>query len=247
MRETITSFFQSDDTGSFLGRSVLIFSQWKLFLTGVTNTVMLVGISLVIGRLIAIPMAVIRVQRVPVLSSLVALYVYVIRGTPLLVQLYFVYYGLSQFEAVQKSFAWDYLREPWWCALLTFTVGTSAYTAEILRGGILAVPRGEIEACISVGMSKLSAYRRVILPSAFRRVLPAYGNEVIFATHASVVASTVTIIDIVGAARQFNNTYYLAYEGFLAAAVLYLILVFLITRVFAHLERRLYRHLKARM
>jgi len=223
---------------------ILIFDEWKLFLRGVSNTIVLVGISLVSGGLLALPIGVCRALRVPILNEIAYAYIYVVRGTPLLIQLYLIYYGVGQFEFVRDSFLWPFLREPWWCALTAFTISTSAYTAEAIRGGLEGVPKGEVEACIAVGMSRLQALRRVIVPSAYRRALPAYGNEVIFLIHASVVASTVTVIDIVGAARHFNNKFYLAYEGFIAAAILYLIIVYLFTLVYRRLENRWHRHLR---
>ena len=223
---------------------ILIFDEWRLFVRGVINTGILVGTSLVFGGLLAIPIAVSRAVRFPVLNEIAYGYIYVLRGTPLLIQLYLLYFGVGQFEIVRNSILWPILREPWWCALIAFTICTSAYAAEIIRGGIESVPRGEVEACISCGMSRFMAFHRIILPSAYRRALPAYGNEVIFAIHSSVVASTVTVIDIVGAARHFNNKYYLAYEGFIAAAILYLVIVLGFTRLYRWLETRLYKHLR---
>lgn len=221
----------------------LVLQNWPLFWKGLQNTLMLLVLSLVIGGFLAIPLAIIRANRVPVLNSIAFGFIYFVRGTPLLVQLYVIYYGLSQFEAVRDSALWVILREPWWCALISFSIGTAAYTAEIFRGAIEDTPRGEVEATIAAGMSPMLAYRRIILPSAFRRALPAYGNEVIFNLHTTVIASTVTVIDVLGAARTFNNKYYLAYEGFITAALIFVAIVFVITRLFKIMERRLMRHL----
>lgn len=223
---------------------VLILENWRLFWNGLQNTILLLTVSLVAGGLLAVPLAIVRATRIPVLNQIAFLYIYVVRGTPLLVQLYVIYYGFSQFDFIRDSAAWVILREAWWCALISFTIGTSAYTAEIFRGAIEDTPRGEVEATIAAGMSRALAFRRIILPSAFRRALPAYGNEVIFNLHTTVIASTVTVIDVLGAARAFNNKYYLAYEGFIAAAVIFIVIVFIITRVFNYLERRLHGHLR---
>ena len=222
----------------------LILSNWDLFWEGLKNTFILLVVSLLVGAVIAVPLAIIRAARIPFLNPLVFGFIYLVRGTPLLVQLYVLYYGFSQFDFIRESVAWSILREPWWCALISFTIGTSAYTAEILRGAIEATPRGEVEAATAAGMSKSLTLRRVILPNAFRRALPAYGNEVIFNLHSTVLASTVTVIDVLGAARQFNNKYYLAYEGFITAALIFITIVFVITTSFRLLESRMLKHLR---
>lgn len=222
---------------------VLVLENWKLFGRGLLNTLILMIVSLGAGGMIAVPLAVIRATRVPILNQIAFGYIYFLRGTPTLVQLYVVYYGLSQFEFIRDSAAWVILREPWWCVLITFTIGTSAYTAEIFRGAIEDTPRGEVEATIAAGMSRMLALRRIILPSAFRRALPAYGNEVIFNLHTTVLASVVTVMDVLGAARLLNNRYYLAYEGFVTAALIFIVIVFVITRIFNFLEKRLHAHL----
>lgn len=221
----------------------LVLANWDLFWRGLVNTLLLLTASLAIGGLVAIPLAIVRAFRVPVLNPIAFGFIYLVRGTPLLVQLYLIYYGLSQFEAVRASAAWSILREPWWCALISFSIGTSAYTAEILRGAIEDTPSGEVEAATAAGMSRLQTLRRILLPSAFRRALPAYGNEVIFTLHTTVLASTVTVLDLLGAARNFNNKYYLAYEGFVTIALIFMLIVFVITRVFRRLEARMLRHL----
>jgi arginine/ornithine transport system permease protein len=224
----------------------LVFQNWGIFWTGLQNTLILLVISLIAGGVIAVPLAIVRATRVPVLDPLAYAFIYLIRGTPLLVQLYIIYYGLAQFGAVRNSAAWVVLQDPWWCALISFSIGTSAYTAEIFRAAIVDTPRGEVEAAIAAGMSRRLAMRRIILPSAFRRALPAYGNEVIFNLQTTALASTVTVIDVLGAARLLNNKYYLASEGFLTAAAIYIAIVLIIARIFRFLERRLFRHLPQR-
>ena len=225
---------------------VLLIQQWEMFAAGVGYTLLLVAVSLVIGGALSLPLAVARAYRTPVLNQVVWAYVYLFRGTPLLVQLYIIYYGLGQFEFVRQSFLWLVLREPLWCTLITFVLNTAAYTTEIFRGAIEAVPYGEVEAAKAYGMSAWRRTSRIVLPNALRRALPAYSNEVIFMLHGSVVASTVTIVDILGAGRILNSKYYLAYEGFLAAAVLYMLLVYAITRGFKIWERHWHAHLRPR-
>lgn len=225
---------------------MLIFQNWELFLTGMANTLYLVIAALIIGGLISLPLALARANKTPVLNRVIWVYTYIFRGTPLLVQLYLIYYGLGQFEFVQESFLWPVLRNPIPCALIAFVLNTTAYTTEMLRGAIVAVPRGEIEAAKACGMSPFKRNVRVVLPNALRRALPAYSNEVIFMLHGSVVASLITVIDILGAGRTLNGTYYLAYEGFIAAGVLYMALVIAITYGFKVWERNWFKHLRPR-
>ncbi|QIE45992.1 ABC transporter permease subunit [Pseudohalocynthiibacter aestuariivivens] len=221
----------------------LILENWDLFARGVWTTLWLVGSSLFFGALIGVPLGVARAYRVPVLSQFSAAFSYVWRGTPLLVQLYLLYYGLSQFEAVRDSVFWVVLSDPAYCALLAFSLNSAAYVTELARGTILLIPKGQIEAARAIGMNGRKTIMRIVLPAAIRRALPAYSNEVIFLLHASVIASTITIVDILGAGRTLNGTYYIAYEGFLTAAVLYMIIVLLLDRLFKKLELRLFAHL----
>jgi arginine/ornithine transport system permease protein len=222
----------------------VILQSLPLYLHGLVTTVWLVGLSLLIGLVLSVPLAILRTSRNPLLNAPVWAYTYFFRGTPLLVQLFMIYYGAGQFEAVRESVFWPLLREAWFCALLAFTLNTAAYTTEIIRGAMLATPEGEIEAARACGMTPWLMYRRIVLPSAFRRALPAYGNEVIFMLHGSAVASVITIIDLTGAARVVNSRYYTPYEAFLTAAVFYLALTFMIVWAFRQLEHRLHAHLR---
>lgn len=225
----------------------LIAQNFDRFLYGVWMTLNLTFLALLVGGLLAIPLAIARASRHKVLNPIVWGYTYVFRGTPLLVQTYLIYYGLGQFEAVRESWLWDpILSSAWWCALIAFTLNTAAYSTELLRGAIVDTPKGEVEAAIATGHSYRSCMRRIILPSAFRRAIPAYSNEVIFMLHGSVVASTITLQDILGVGRWLNGRYYLAYEGFITAAVLYFLIVLCITWAFRWLERHYLRHLTRR-
>lgn len=214
-----------------------------LFLLGLRNTLILLLGPLALACLLAVPLALARASRLRFASPVIFIYTYLFRGSPLLVQLYLLYYGAAQFSFIRDSFLWTILREAWWCAFIAFTLCSTAYITEILRGAIETVPKGEIEAARASGMSPFLAVRRIILPNALRRALPAFSNEVIFTLHATVIASTVTIIDILGAARQFNNKYYLAFDGFIIAALIYMTLVFAINRGFQFWESRWHRHL----
>ncbi len=223
----------------------VVWNNLDLYLGGLWTTLWLVGLSLAIGLAMALPLAVLRSSRLWVVRAPVEFYTYVFRGTPLLVQLFLIYYGLGQFETVRASALWPLLREAWFCALLAFTLNTAAYTTEIIAGAIKATPKGEIEAAIACGMSRALRMRRIVLPSAFRRALPAYGNEIIFMLHGSAVASVITIVDITGAARIVNSRFYTPYEAFLTAALFYLCLTFLIVGLMRVVEHRLLAHLRS--
>jgi arginine/ornithine transport system permease protein len=217
-----------------------------LYLEGLWTTIWLVAAALVLGLLLAVPLAILRTSRNPLVSWPVFGFTYFFRGTPLLVQLFMIYYGAAQFVGLRESFAWPLLSQAWFCALLAFTLNTAAYTTEIIRGAIQATPHGEVEAARACGMSPSLMFRRILLPSAFRRALPAYGNEVIFMLHGSAVASVVTIVDLTGAARIVNSRYYTPYEAFLTAAAFYMVLTFTIVGLFRLLERHWHAHLKPR-
>ncbi|WP_259782456.1 ABC transporter permease [Aestuariispira ectoiniformans] len=224
----------------------LVFDNWPLYVEGVWNTINLTALCLVLGWILSIPLAFARANRHPIFNGPIWCFTYFFRGTPLLVQTYLIYYGLGQFDFVRDGLLWPLLKDAWWCALIAFTLNSCAYQTEILRGAIEATPFGEVEAAKACGMSPTKMKRRIILPGALRRALPMYSNEVIFMLHGSVIASTITIIDILGAGRVVNAKYYVAYEGFISAAVLYMILVFVISRVFKRLEQRLHAHLRPR-
>lgn len=222
----------------------IILENIPIYLGGLKNTVILVSISLVLGLLLAVPLAVLRNSGNLLVQAPIRAFVYFFRGTPLLVQMFLVYYGIGQFEMLRESFLWPVFQQAYFCALFTFTLNTCAYTTEIIRGAIKATPHGEIEAAMAAGMSKMLMFRRIILPSAFRRALPAYSNEIIFMLHGSSLASVITIIDITGAARIINSRYYSPYEAFLTAAVLYMSLTFLIIFFIKKLEVKWFAHLQ---
>ena len=165
---------------------------------GATLTLELVAIAVIAGLILAIPLGVARASRHWYVRALPYGYIFFFRGTPLLVQLFLVYYGLAQFEAVRNSVLWPYLRDPFWCTVLTMTLHTAAYIAEILRGALQAIPKGEIEAARALGMSRGKTLFYIMLPRASRIGLPAYSNEVILMLKASALASTVTLLELTG-------------------------------------------------
>ncbi|WP_339412712.1 ABC transporter permease [Pseudomonas sp. EA_35y_Pfl2_R5] len=224
----------------------LITDSLPLYGSGVLVTFKLLFIALALGLALAIPLALLRVSRAPWLNAPAWLYTYVIRGTPMLVQLFLIYYGLAQFEAVRESVLWPYFSSATFCACLAFAINTSAYSAEILAGSLKATPHGEIEAARAVGMSRITLYRRILLPSALRRALPQYSNEVIMMLHTTSLASIVTLIDITGAARTVSSRYYLPFEAFITAGLFYLVLTFILVRLFKLAEGRWLAHLAPR-
>ncbi len=221
----------------------LVLANWTLFAEGVWITVQLTVLALAFGFLIALPAGLARAARVPGVERAVGAYVYLFRGTPLLVQTFLIYYGLAQFDWVRESWAWVFLREPWWCALIAFSLNSGAYMTEIVRGAVETTPRGELEAAKALGLSPMQVTGLVLLPSALRRALPQFGNEVVFMLHGTVVASVITLQDILGAGRTLNAKFYLAYEGLLTAAALYMALTLVIVLGFRGLERRYLAHL----
>ncbi|WAJ39470.1 ABC transporter permease [Pseudomonas sp. GOM7] len=216
----------------------MIWENLPLYFSGVLVTLKLLGISLSVGLALALPLALMRVSQSPWVNFPAWLYTYVIRGTPMLVQLFLIYYGLAQFEFIRDSFLWPYFSSATFCACLAFAINTSAYTAEILAGSLKATPPGEIEAAKAMGMSRAKLYRRILLPSALRRALPQYSNEVIMMLHTTSLASIVTLVDITGAARTVYSQYYMPFEAFITAGLFYLVLTFTLVRLFKRAERR---------
>lgn len=213
---------------------------------GLVTTIELLLLSLFFGLLGAVPLGVMRASSRRWLAWPVWLYTYVIRGTPMLVQLFLIYYGLAQFAAVRDSILWPWLSNAWFCAVLAFAINTCAYTTEMLAGAILATPHGEVEAARSFGMSWAQLMRRIVLPSALRRCLPAYSNEVIMMLQGTSLASIVTLLDLTGAAREMNSRLYLPFEAFTTAALFYLALTFVLVALFRRAETRWLAYLRVR-
>ncbi|MDD1508403.1 ABC transporter permease [Pseudomonas sp. CNPSo 3701] len=224
----------------------VVLDSLPLYFGGVLVTLKLLFIALGVGLLVALPLAIMRVSSRKLINFSAWFYTYVIRGTPMLVQLYLLYYGLAQFESVRGSFLWPYLSSATFCACLAFAINTSAYTAEILAGSLKATPPGEIEAAKAMGMSRAKLYRRILLPSALRRALPQYSNEVIMMLHTTSLASVVTLIDITGAAKTVSSQYYMPFEAYITAGLFYLCLTFILVRLFKVAERRWLAYLAPR-
>lgn len=214
-------------------------------LSGVPLTLQLAGISVTAGLVLALTLALALQTENRAVTWPISAYVTVFRGTPLLVQIFLIYYGLGQFRpSLQAVGLWGFFREPYWCAILALTLNTAAYGTEIIRGGMQAVPFGQIEAARACGMSRVLLYRRVILPIALRQALPSYGNEIILMVKGTSLASIVTLLEVTGIAQQIISQTYRAMEVFICAGAIYLTLNFIITRLLGLLEWRLSPHLR---
>jgi len=222
----------------------LMFDSIPKILGGSRLTVLLVTISLSMGFVLAIVTALLRRSQIALLVIPIKAYVFVMRGTPLLVQIFLIYYGVGQFEIIRESIFWTVLKSPFWCAIFALTLNTTAYGSEIIRGGLESVPYGEVEAARAFGMSGWLLFRRVIFPIAIRQALPAYGNEVILMVKATSLASTITIMEMTGIANTIMAENYRPMEAFIVAGSFYLILNFIMTRIIQLIEWRLSGHLR---
>ncbi len=205
---------------------------------GLALTLALIAASLAGGALIAAPAAWLLLRKSGWLRWSARVYVWAFRGTPALVQLFVIYYGLAQFEGLRASPVWVALREPFWCCILAFSLNSGAYTAEILRGAIAGVPAEQAEAARALGLSGRRIFRLVIWPQALRLALPPYGNEVVGMIKTSALASTVTLAEVTGVAETIAAETFAPYEVFLSAAILYLAISWAAERAVAALEAR---------
>ncbi|RCS24761.1 ABC transporter permease subunit [Phyllobacterium salinisoli] len=222
-----------------------LFQTMKTLLAAVPMTLALFSLSVLFGGLLALLVVWMRVGGNPVLSRFARGYIFVFRGSPLLIQMFLVFYGLGQFGFIRHSFVWPALREPFVCAVLSLALCTAGYTAEIFRFGLRAVPPREIEAARAIGMSGFLLVRRIIAPIAFRHALPAYSTEIVMMVKSTALASLVTVWEVTGVAQRLISQTYRTMEVFLCAAIIYLVLNFLILQAMALLEHRLSPHRRA--
>lgn len=216
-------------------------------LEGAWLTVEITAISVAIGLVLAVPLALLRVSKNPLLWAPAYAYILYFRGTPLLVQIFLIYYGSGQFVSeLQALGLWGFFRQAWFCAVLSLTLNTAGYTAEILRGAIQSVPHGEVEAARSCGMSGWLLYRRIVLPKAFRLALPAYSNEVVFLFQATSLVSIISLMDLTGVARVIAARSFAIYELYITAGLIYLVVTYGILFLFKKVEFRLSGHLRER-
>lgn len=214
----------------------------QALLRGIGLTLELLALSTIIALVLAVPLALMRTSPNRLFSRFAYGYMYLFRGTPLLTQLFLIYYGLSQFDAVRHSVLWPILREPWPCALIALSLNMAAYAAEALRAGILGVPAGEREAAVAMGMTPFQLNRLVILPRAFRIALPGLGNEVVVQMKSTALISTITLLDLTGVARRIETRTYTT-DALFVAGIVYVVLTYAISRLFRLAEWRMNRYL----
>ncbi|KAA6206411.1 MAG: ABC transporter permease subunit [Candidatus Tokpelaia sp.] len=209
-------------------------------------TMELTFISLFVGLILAVPLGLAAARRRGAAAFMAEIYMFVFRGTPLLVQLFLIYGGLAQFDYIRDSFLWPYLRQAFMCALIGFSLNTAAYTANIFKGAILAVPAGELEAARACGFKLWQQYCYIVWPQAFRMALPAYGNEVLIMLKSTSLASVITVMELTGTAKNLYAETYAPYEIFITAAVLYWVMSFILSLLLRFLERRFNKNYRKR-
>lgn len=223
-----------------------ILDTLRQLLAAVPTTLLLLVCSVSLGGCIALLITWMRVSRIGRLERFARAYILVFRGSPLLIQMFLIYYGLGQFQAVRQSVFWIVLKDPFGCAVLSLALCTGGYTAEIFRGGLIAVPPAEIEAARAIGMSGFLLFRRIIAPIALRYALPAYSTEIILMAKSTSLASLVTVWEVTGVAQRIITHTYRTTEVFLCAAVIYLAINYVIVKLFALAEYSLSGHERAR-
>jgi octopine/nopaline transport system permease protein len=214
----------------------------KQLLSGLPLTLELTALSLSIGFVLAILAAAANASSLPPLRWVARAHVELFRGTPLLVQIFLIYYGLGQIAPLRQSFLWPFLREPYWCAVLALALNTSAYTAEIIRGAVQAVPASGVEAAKACGMSGFLLRRRIVWPIALRQALPVYGSEMILMIKATSLASIITLTEVTGIAYKLISSTYRVVEIFVVTGAIYLSLTFILSLMLSAIERRLNAH-----
>jgi octopine/nopaline transport system permease protein len=223
----------------------LLETMTKLFAV-LPLTLLLWALSVSLGGALALGLVWMRVSGLPALEGFARAYIFVFRGSPLLVQMFLIYYGLGQFAFVRDSLFWPILREPFACAVISLALCTAGYTAEIFRGGLIAVPAQQMEAARACGMSGWLMLRRIVAPIALRAALPAYSTELVLMMKSTSLASLVTVWEVTGVSQRIIHSTYRTFEVFFCAALIYLVLNFLIVRALGYLEYRLSAHRRAR-
>jgi octopine/nopaline transport system permease protein len=201
-------------------------------------TLKLLSLSLFFGVFIGLLFAILRLNKNPVINKFAYGYSYVFRGTPLLVQIFIIYFGLGQIEYFRTTFLWVIFKEPYWCAIIAFALNTGAYTSEILRSAFQTIKPGIIEAGKSLGISNKIIFYKIQIPVAIRQSLPAYGNEIILMMKGTSLASTVTLMDVTGVAKYIISTTFKPIEVFIVAGGIYLLMTFLIHNLIKYLEKK---------
>ena len=201
-------------------------------------TLKLLSLSLFFGIFIGLLFAILRLNKNPIINKFAYGYSYVFRGTPLLVQIFIIYFGLGQIEYFRTTFFWEIFKQPYWCAIIAFALNTGAYTSEILRSAFETIKPGIIEAGRSLGISNKIIFYKIQIPVAIRQSLPAYGNEIILMMKGTSLASTVTLMDITGVAKYIISTTFKPIEVLIVAGGIYLFMTFLIHNLIKYLEKK---------
>tara|TARA_B100000902_G_scaffold49394_1_gene56272 strand:+ start:674 stop:1345 length:672 start_codon:yes stop_codon:yes gene_type:complete len=216
----------------------LMFNSFPKLLNAAAITLKLLSVSLFIGLFIGLFFAILRLNKNIFINKFAYGYSYLFRGTPLLVQIFIIYFGLGQIEYLRSTFLWTILKEPYWCAIIAFALNTGAYTSEILRSAFQTIKPGIIEAGESLGISNKTIFFKIQLPIAIRQSLPAYGNEIILMMKGTSLASTVTIMDLTGVAKYIISTTFKPIEVFIVAGGIYLFMTFVIHNLIKFLEKK---------
>ena len=216
----------------------LMINSFPKLLSATLVTVKLLSASLFFGLVVGLLFAILRLNKIIFINKFAYAYSYVFRGTPLLVQIFIIYFGLAQIEYLRSSFLWVILKEPYWCAIIAFTLNTGAYTSEILRSAFQTIKPGIIEAGKSLGISNKIIFYKIQIPIAIRQSLPAYGNEIILMMKGTSLASTVTLMDLTGVAKYIISTTFKPIEVFIVAGGIYLSMTFIIHNFIKYLEKK---------
>ena len=216
----------------------LMISSFPKLLNATLVTLKLLSLSLIFGLIIGLFFAILRLNKNIFLNKFSYFYSYIFRGTPLLVQIFIIYFGLGQIEFLRSSILWAILKEPYWCAIIAFSLNTGAYTSEILRSAFQTINKGFIEAGDSLGISKKIIFYKIQIPIAIRQSLPAYGNEIILMLKGTSLASTVTLMDLTGVAKYIISTTFKPIEVFIVAGGIYLFMTFIIHNFIRYLEKK---------
>ncbi len=216
----------------------LMISSFPKLLNATLITLKLLSLSLILGLFIGLGFAILRMNNNKLINKFAYGYSYIFRGTPLLVQIFIIYFGLGQIEYLRTTFFWVVLKEPYWCAIIAFSLNTGAYTSEILRSAFQTIKPGYLEAGRSLGIPSKIIFTKIQIPIAIKQSLPAYGNEIILMLKGTSLASTVTLMDLTGVAKYIISTTFKPVEVFIVAGGIYLFMTFIIHNVIKYLEKK---------
>ena len=218
-----------------------IITSFPKLLSATLVTLKLLSASLFFGLFLGLFFSILRLNKNKLIRGFAYGYSYLFRGTPLLVQIFIIYFGLGQIEYLRTTFLWVILKEPYWCAIIAFSLNTGAYTSEILRSAFQTIKPGVIEAGRSLGLNKIIIFTKIQIPIAIKQSLPAYGNEIILMLKGTSLASTVTLMDVTGVAKFIISTTFRPVEVFIIAGSIYLFITFLVHNLIKYLEKK-YRY-----